>query len=80
MLDPLCSVIAVHLSVALKFLSCVAGEILIYLKPWRWFESSETGRRARVLIATFAAIAAGGVSRILQYKLPTHPRRTTTLR
>jgi hypothetical protein len=35
MLDQLCKVVAVHLSVALKFLSRVAGEILIYLKPWR---------------------------------------------
>jgi hypothetical protein len=35
MLDPLCNVVAVHLSDALKFLSCVPEEILIYLKPWR---------------------------------------------
>jgi undecaprenyl-diphosphatase len=51
-----------------------SGIILMALIWYCWFESPDTERRARVLVATLAAIAAGGVSRLLQHNLPTHPR------
>jgi membrane-associated phospholipid phosphatase len=51
-----------------------SGVILVALIWSCWFKSRDLEIRARLLVATLISIGAGGVSRLLQHWLPTHPR------
>jgi undecaprenyl-diphosphatase len=39
-----------------------------------WFNTKDIESRVRILVGTLATLVAGGISRFLQYNLPTHPR------
>jgi membrane-associated phospholipid phosphatase len=51
-----------------------SGVVLIALIWSCWFATRDSESRARILLGTLGAIAAGGVSRFLQHTLSTHPR------
>src|SRR6202161_854026 len=51
-----------------------SGAVLMAMIWYCWFENRDRERRVRVLVGTLASIGAGGISRLLQHKLPTHPR------
>jgi membrane-associated phospholipid phosphatase len=51
-----------------------SGVVLMALIWSCWFDTKDVESRARILIGTLGALAAGGVSRFLQHTLSTHPR------
>ena len=51
-----------------------SGVVLMAMIWYCWFENPDKERRVRVLVGTLASIGAGGISRILQHTLPSHPR------
>ena len=51
-----------------------SGVVLMAMIWYCWFENRDTERRARILVGTLASIGAGCISRLLQHKLPIHPR------
>ncbi len=48
--------------------------LLVSLIWFSWFDGTEAEHRSRILVGTLASLAIGGVSRLLQHVLPTHPR------
>jgi membrane-associated phospholipid phosphatase len=51
-----------------------SGVALMAMVWYCWFEDRDAERRIRLLLGTLASCGAGGISRILQHALPTHPR------
>jgi membrane-associated phospholipid phosphatase len=51
-----------------------SGVALMAMIWYCWFEHPDEERRVRVLVGTLASIGAGGISRIMQHTLPSHPR------
>lgn len=51
-----------------------SGVLLVSLIWFCWFDSTDAENRSRILVGTLASLAIGGVSRLLQHVLPTHPR------
>jgi membrane-associated phospholipid phosphatase len=51
-----------------------SGVVLMALIWSCWLDTNNIESRARILVGTLAAVAAGGFSRVLQHVLPTHPR------
>ena len=51
-----------------------SGVLLIALTWSCWFKNRNLQTRARILVATLSSIGVGGISRVLQHQLPTHPR------
>jgi undecaprenyl-diphosphatase len=51
-----------------------SGVIMMAMIWYCWFENRDFERRVRILVGTLASIGAGGISRILQLELSTHPR------
>jgi len=64
--------LAASLNAAYSF----SGVVLMALIWACWFDTRDIESRARLLIGTLGALAAGGVSRVLQHTLSTHPRPT----
>jgi membrane-associated phospholipid phosphatase len=62
--------LAASLNAAYSF----SGVVLMALIWACWFDTRDIESRARLLIGTLGALAAGGVSRVLQHTLSTHPR------
>lgn len=51
-----------------------SGVFLLSLIWFSWFDDTGAEHRSRILVGTLASFAVGGVSRLLQHVLPTHPR------
>lgn len=63
-----------RLAVAAFVFPTFSGCVLMALVWSCWFDTGEVEQRARILVGTLASFAAGIVSRLLQYTLPTHLR------
>ena len=59
---------------AISKYSTFSGVIMMAMIWYCWFEKRDPERRVRILVGTLASIGAGAISRILQHRLPTHPR------
>lgn len=51
-----------------------SGVVLVSLIWFSWFDNADAEQRARIVAGTLASLAIGGISRLLQHVLPTHPR------
>ena len=51
-----------------------SGVILVSLIWFSWFDNTDVEHRSRILVGTLASLAIGGISRLLQHALSTHPR------
>lgn len=56
------------------FAPTFSGVFLVSLIWFSWFDNTDAEHRSRILVGTLASIAIGGVSRLLQHVLLTHPR------
>lgn len=56
------------------FAPTFSGVILVSLIWFSWFDNTDVEHRSRILVGTLASLAIGGISRLLQHALSTHPR------
>ena len=56
------------------FAPTFSGVFLVSLIWFSWFDNTDAEHRSRIFVGTLASIAIGGVSRLLQHVLLTHPR------
>ena len=63
-----------NLVVAAYYFPTFSGAILVSLIWSCWFDNTDAEHRSRILVGALASLAVGGLSRLLQHILPTHPR------